>query len=149
MINLEYNAGGALVQVHTDFSYTPAEMTRIRDAGNHIVNRNDFNSLTDAEVAAQDATALTGTTYIATDAGGYVSPRFDVKRLPQVGDQVSYSFNGDSYPDGEIKAISPTLKVITTTTGGRYHRRGQTGSWVKGGTWSLVQGHHNKRNPSF
>lgn len=94
-------------------------------------------------------------TYIAIDAGPNVSPRYDVIRCPKVGDKVSYSFNGDTYPDGEIKSISKSLRVIKTTPsegrfyGNIYYRRGLSGSWIKDRTWTLVQGHIDERNPSF
>lgn len=102
-----------------------------------------------AQQIAAMATELHGDTYVATDAGPYCSPRYDVVRVPAVGDMVSYSFNGDTYPDGTIVKVSPSLQV-TTSNGTKYFRRRQTGSWVKqGGTWSLVSGHRNERNPHF
>lgn len=113
------------------------------------INRRDFDGMDVAEVIARGATELTGERYIATDAGPHVSPRYDVTRAPAVGDKVSYAFNGDSYPDGEIVRVSASLKVVTTSTGSRFYRRKQSGSWVKGGTWSLVRGHVRKLNPEF
>lgn len=149
MITLEFSKDGALVNVHDSFSHSRSEMERVWAAEATLVNRNDIRSMAHAEQLAAQATEFTGKLHIAIDRGAHVSPRMDVIRCPALGDKVSYSFNGDSYPDGEITGISPTLKVITTSTGSRYHRRGQTGSWLKGGTWSLIQGHHDKRNPSF
>ena len=90
-----------------------------------------------------------GRVYIATDAGSSVSPRYDVIEAPYVGDEVSYSFNGDSYPCGTIASISKTLKKITTTTGMSFYRRGESGSWVSNGTWTLIPGHIYEQNPSF
>lgn len=90
-----------------------------------------------------------GVTYVATDAGPHCSPRYDVIELLCVGDAVSYSFNGDTYPDGYIVSVSKSMKVITTDTGSRYYRRRLTGAWVKDGTWSLVAGHRHELNPSF
>lgn len=88
--------------------------------------------------------------FIATDSGAHVSPRYDVILAPAVGDAVSYSFNGDSYPDGFISKISASLRVVTTDTGSVYYRRKLSGAWIKkGGTWSMIRGHHNDRNPSF
>ncbi len=144
MLTFEYDtATEKLTAVHGD--HQPYDHSGKRE----FINRNDIRSMAHAERIAQEATELTGQLHIPTDAGGHVSPRIDVIRCPALGDEVSYAFNGDSYPDGEITGISPTLKVITTSTGSRYHRRGRTGSWIKGGTWSLIQGHHDKRNPSF
>ena len=77
-------------------------------------------------------------------------PRFDVVYAPQVGDKVSYAFNGDSYPDGVVTKVSASLRRIETSTGSVYYRRKSTGTWKKqGGTWWLVHGWHNDRNPHF
>lgn len=111
-------------------------------------NRNDWKSLSDATRIAEGLTKTTGVLYIATDAGETVSPRYDVIVAPKVGDEVSYSFNGDTYPCGTIVKISESLRTITTSDGKKFYRRHQTGSWVKGG-WSLVQGHHYEQNPHF
>ena len=108
-------------------------------------DRHDWTTFARAEAAAEHA----GEDYIAVDKGAGVYPRFDVIRKPQVGDQVSYAFNGDSYPDGEIKSISPSLKVIVTTTGHKFYRNKQSGNWKMEGTWSLIRGHISKQNPHF
>ena len=104
--------------------------------------------------AAKTVAALANKTadcqrFLAIDNGQYVSPRFDIVEIPQVGDEVSYAFNGDGYPDGEITAVSKTLKVITTSTGNRYYRVADKGAWKRAGTWSLVKGHRSTKNPSF
>jgi hypothetical protein len=112
-------------------------------------NRNDWKTLARAEEVAAQLTEATGTLYLATDAGPHCSPRFDVIAAPVVGDKVSKEFNGDSYPEGEIKSISKTLKVVITTTGVRFTRRGNTGAWVEGGTWSMTRGHVSKYNREF
>lgn len=107
--------------------------------------RNDWRTFE----AAQEVAAALGPNYIATDAGQHVSPRYDVIELPKVGDKVSYAFNGDYYPCGEIASISKSLKLITTTEGRKFYRQRQTGCWKYNGTWSLVQGHISKQNPEF
>jgi hypothetical protein len=113
-------------------------------------SRWDWNSKSQVNDLAARANAAAGKDlYIGIDRGEWTSPRFDIMGRPQIGDDVSYAFNGDSYPCGQIAKISDSLKVITTTTGRRFYRRRETGSWVNGGTWSLVQGHHNERNPHF
>lgn len=99
--------------------------------------------------AAAEVAAELGPNYIATDAGHGVSPRYDVIELPKVGDKVSYAFNGDYYPCGEIASISKSLKLITTTEGRKFYRVRQTGCWKNAGTWSLVPGHVSKQNPEF
>lgn len=105
-----------------------------------------------AQILADAANAFggyDGGKLVATDATASTSPRYDVIRAPTIGDKVSYSFNGDSYPDGEIVKISDSLRVVKTNTGSVYYRRMLTGSWRKDGTWTLIRGHRNERNPSF
>jgi hypothetical protein len=92
----------------------------------------------------------TGSTYIATDAGEHAaSHRFGVVRMPEVGDLVSYGFNGDCYPCGKIERISPTGSRITTDTGTRFTRQKLSGSWRSGGTWWMRKGHVTAYNLSF
>lgn len=121
-----------------------------RPAG--IETRNDWKSLEAAQEVATALTAKYDSLYIATDAGGHVSPRYDVIAAPKVGEPVSYEFNGDSYPCGHITAISDSLRRIVATDGTTQHvfwRHKQSGAWIKGGTWSLRPGHVYKQNPSF
>lgn len=100
---------------------------------------------TEAEALA----AATGT-QIVVDNGPYVCPRFSVIEPPKVGDAVSYAFNGDYYPDGEIVKISgKNLRIVTTSNGSKFWRKGNSGRWIKDGTWSLVPGHIDRRNPHF
>lgn len=114
-----------------------------------VVNRNDFGSIQVAEKVAAEATEMTGNRYIAIDAGSNVSPRYDVIEAPKVGDEVSYAFNGDYYPDGEIVQVSDSLRRVVTSTGGVYWRKRQTGAWKKDKTWTMVRGHIDRRNPHF
>lgn len=116
--------------------------------GREVVSRWDFKTFDIAKAIAASATKVEGKLYIATDAGPAVSPRYDVIEAPVVGDAVSYAFNGDSYPCGEIVSISKTLKVIRTSEGKVFHRRRESGCWKSGG-WSMIAGHHDERNPSF
>lgn len=114
------------------------------------LNRNDIESFEFAQRLAASASKLGKRDYLATDEGTCCSPRYDVIEAPMVGDEVSYGFNGDYYPDGKITKVSESYNTITTSTGSTYRRRGDTGCWKKpGGTWSLVRGHVNERNPSF
>lgn len=116
------------------------------------INRNDLKTMAAAQALAEACNhdgGHEGGMLVATDSGPGVSPRYDVIRLPTVGDEVSYSFNSDSYPDGKVVSISKSLRVVRTDKGSAYYRRGLSGAWVKDGTWSLVHGHINKRNPSF
>lgn len=87
--------------------------------------------------------------WLPVDSGPNVHPRYDVVEAPAVGDEVSFAFNGDSYPDGQIVKITKTFQV-QTSTGKRYRRYKNTGVWLKeGGTWHLRQGHVSTQNPSF
>jgi hypothetical protein len=112
------------------------------------VSRHDFKSFEQALEVADAASCFDGVDYIATDAGDHCSPRYDVIKAPALLDPVSYYFNGDSYPCGYIKSISKTLKKITTTEGKVFYRSRNSGSW-KRKSWSMIEGHHNERNPHF
>jgi len=110
----------------------------------------ELNTFEEATRVAESATALGERRYIPVDRGSNCSPQFGVIAAPRVGDPVSYAFNGDYYPCGVISAMSRSLYKITTDEGNVFFRRKQTGNWkMKGGTWSLVMGHHDERNPSF
>jgi hypothetical protein len=115
------------------------------------ISRWDIQSFDHANRLAVAATIFDpkGGFYIATDAGEYVSPRYDVIAVPTVGSAVSGCFNGDSYPEGVITKISKSLRRVETSTGAVFYRKRQTGCWVSNGTWSMVSGHRNERNPSF
>ena len=86
---------------------------------------------------------------IVADAGPHCWPLFSIVTPPAVGDKVSYAFNGDCTPDGEVVKVSKSLKVVTTSTVAKFYRRRESGAWIKDGTWSLVPGHVSKRNPHF
>lgn len=120
--------------------------------GGEWQDRNDWYSWGEVARIASDLNAIARDsehTYMATDAGPHCSPRYDVIVAPRVGDPISYAFNGDCYPCGEIVRISDSMRVIRGSEGDIFYRRKLSGSWVKGGTWSMVHGHVSKRNPSF
>lgn len=148
------NTFGQLIAVTGDHDVN----TSATKDGARKLCRWDFRSLVDAEVMAgkannlrrdQNPHALNFAYYIAVDAGEYNSPRYDVIRAPQLGDQVSRYFNGDAYPAGTITKISKTLFKITTDTGLTFYRVKQSGTWLNEGTWSMVSGHRSEQNPSF
>lgn len=123
-------------------------------AGERYITRNNIMTFAEAtELAAEvnnlPEVKLAGATYIPTDAGPNCSPRFDVILAPKIGDPISYSFNGDSYPDGEIVKISGSIRIVTSSSGRRYYRRRLTGSWINNNCWSMRAGHHSELNPSF
>lgn len=111
----------------------------------------DCKDMQEAATLAGAATISLSRLFLPVDRGSHVHPRYDVIEAPRVGDEVSYGFNGDYYPDGVITKIGGTAcSRIYTSTGSVYNRRRQSASWIKrGGTWSMVKGHRNERNPSF
>lgn len=109
----------------------------------------DFTSLEQVKGYALYVTAITGQTHVGVDRGPNVAPQFDVCRIPHLGDKVSKGFNGDYYPEGEVVKVTKNL-TVTTSTGARFRRVKETSGWRKeGGTWWLVNGHHDERNPHF
>ncbi|AGB07020.1 hypothetical protein phiST2_0258 [Vibrio phage phi-ST2] len=117
-----------------------------RQEGHTVESRRDWKTL---ERVTEVCNMLDQDLYMVVDAGSGCLPRFDIIKKPRVGDSVSYCFNGDSHPDGVITKISKTMKMITTSTGGKYYRRKLSGQWVRGGCWTLVHGHTSKINWEF
>jgi len=126
------------------------------------LNRNDMPTMEFARRVADAATenakrGANGTIpyqlYIPIDNGPGCYPRYDVVAAPMVNDVVSKGFNGDYYPVGRVVKVSTNLRVITTCGDGeelKFYRRGESARWVQaGGTWTLVHGERNERNPSF
>lgn len=105
--------------------------------------RNDWTSFERVTEIAERLTAKYKKSYIAVQNG----TMFDVIVAPQVGDAISYAFNGDSTPDGHIVSISKSMKVITSSTGYRYYRFKKTGSWRRHHMWWMSYGHTYERNP--
>jgi hypothetical protein len=153
MLTFLRNVETGKIDLATD-AYAPS--TPLRTA----ITRHDLKSYDDAVALAADASRdLAPRVFLACEYTNRY-PRFDVVEAPKVGDDVSYAFNGDSYPCGKITKISASYRriVATETTpdgdhdGHREHvfyRDGQTGRWVKGRTWSLVRGYVKTRNPHF
>lgn len=119
----------------------------------HNANGSDMRSFEEATSVADQLTALTGTTYLPFDDGECTSHRFGVIEAPKIGDDVSYGFNGDYYPCGKITRITPTLRVTATDERGNkvvFNRVKNSAGWRRvGGTWSMVAGIHDERNPHF
>lgn len=116
-----------------------------------MISPRDCKSFDEVEKIAKELNEVVGEVrYIGTDAGEWVSPRYNVQELPKVGDEVSYSFNGDTYPDGTIVKISgKNHQIITTSSGRKYYRRRKTGGWRHDKTWWLVSGHISTYNKEF
>ena len=111
-------------------------------------NRNNWESKREVDLIAEEITTFTNKLHLGVDYGPSVRPRFDIILAPAVGDEVSMSFNGDSYPCGKIITISKTMKRITTDTGKVFYRKRQSGVWSEG-TFCMIPGHVNERNPHF
>jgi len=112
-------------------------------------NRTDWKTFEEVTRIARLLEINTGRKLLPVDHGSHTSPRYDLIEIPKIGDEVSYSFNGDTYPDGVITKITPTYQ-ITTSGGHKYRRPKNRGYWLRiGGTWSLVRGHIYEQNPSF
>jgi hypothetical protein len=119
-----------------------------RDSNGWIHSR-DFPSYGSAQAISVYLTAMSGRTYLPTDEGPGCSPRYRIIEAPQVGDEVSKGFNGDYYPVGKITRITPTWQV-TTDQGNKFRRYKNTSGWrAEGGTWWMVNGVHDERNPHF
>lgn len=140
------------------FIFTDDELIRVTEDGTtarnamedgcyDVVSRNDMKDVPHAELIADQAQALTGNRYVAVDNGLHHYPRYDVVRAPKVGDEVSYAFNGDYYPCGQVTKISKSLRRVETESGRTFWRKKLTAAWLENGTWSLIQGHVDKRNP--
>jgi hypothetical protein len=110
----------------------------------------DLKSYAEAQALAEEASKANPTLVIlAYDNGPAWSPRYGIMEAPKVGDDVSHGFNGDYYPVGKVEQIGKDYKRIKAG-GVWYYRRKLSPSWIKaGGTWSLVQGIIDERNPSF
>lgn len=114
-----------------------------------VQSRWDWKSYDHVQEIASKLTASENKLYIGIDRGPSVSPRFDIIEAPVVGDDVSYSFNGDTYPCGKITRISDSLRRIETDEGRVFYRRKQSGTWLHNRTWALVRGHEYEQNPHF
>ena len=109
-----------------------------------------FETMEAAEARAIELENETGEAHVAYESDYPFNP-YVAQRMPQIGDEVSMGFNGDYYPMGKITKISKTYFRITTENGATFTRVGPF-SWKKGGkrgTFSLVQGVHDERNPHF
>lgn len=112
-------------------------------------NRWDWKDYETVERLALYMTAATGKTYLPADRTESTSPRYDVILAPKVGDLVSYGFNGDYYPCGKITRITKGWRVYTDS-GKTFNRVKNSGGWrMVGGTWGMVAGHIDERNPHY
>jgi len=112
---------------------------------------NLFDTFAEAEAALAENEVVT---FAPNRMAQYATQQF-----PQIGDEVSMSFNGDSYHVGTIASISKSGEKIVTSTGNTFRRprKAMTDNdgrvfkqhgWTDGCFW-LVLGIHEERNPSF
>lgn len=129
---------------------TPGQYDKMINTGTGWITRSDIGSFSYAFTLASlltDKYKSEQRTFLACDAGGHTSPRYDVIEAPKVGDPVSKSFNGDTYPEGVITKITPKWQ-ITTSTGVKFRRKNESSGWkATGGTWWMTSGHHYEQNP--
>lgn len=111
---------------------------------------NRFENMGDAELHAANLEKATGKKHHAY-LSSYAFAPYVTAQLPDIGDAVSMSFNGDTYPCGTIEKISPTYARITTSEG-KMFTRVSANCWKLGGkhgAFSLVQGTIHQLNPEF
>ena len=65
-----------------------------------------------------------------------------------IGDEISYGFNGDFYHCGQVDRISKTGKIIYSNMGDKFVRQ-RDGYYKRNQTWTLVHGIHDDQNPHF
>lgn len=103
-----------------------------------------------------------GQDYLPVDHGSNRAPRYEVVRAWKVGDPVSKTFNGDSYPVGYIVQVSAgkQYRVVAqqdkaqagheTPEGARtvFYRRGNTSLWLETqpSGFHLILGHVSETN---
>jgi len=129
-------------------SFDTAE--RARAYNQRVLCRNDLGCMAEARAMALHATqASMHGKFLPVDMGEGCHPRYDIVRVPEAGDEVSYGFNGDVYSCGRVTQVSTSGRRVMTDEGQVFYRLRETSSWKYNKTWSLVQGHHDERNPSF
>lgn len=118
----------------------------------------DLISWEEAVFMARVRSRVTTRLHLPVDRGPGVAPRFGTVEAPRVGDFVSKGFNGDYYPVGTIRRVSDPVggcyRVEVERDDGSgvavFYRRKQTSTWVmQGGTWMMVMGHYDRRNPEL
>ena len=127
-------------------SSTKEAIDATADTTSWYETRNDWTSKEEVDAIASQLTEHTGHLFLGLDNGRNVKPRFDIFKAPMVGDVVSMGFNGDYYPCGKIVSISKTMKKIVTENGTTFYRR-STSRWLNCGTFAMIPGEHNERNP--
>lgn len=137
---------GVAVDVSTKL---PEDLTAWANNQNGWLSRDHITSYEMAVDISRQLTECLGRTFLPIDATDAAWPRYGIIEAPKIGDKVSRSFNGDSYPCGEIIKITPTWQ-ITTSTGQKFRRIKNSGGWREAGrSFWMVAGHIDERNPHF
>lgn len=117
--------------------------------GSGWISSRDLKSMEDAVQISAELESFTNRRYLPVDAGAGVYPRFRVIQAPKIGDKVSRSFNGDTYPCGEIIRITPSWQ-IRTSSGVKFLRYRETGGWREAcGSFFMIYGDLYEQNPHF
>lgn len=121
------------------------------DPKKKVIGRQEIETFEQALEIANEGSRLLRKPLLACDNGNGIWPRYDVILAPQVGDDVSKAFNGDSYPCGKITKISKSYKRIETDKGIKFFRRRESDGWYEGGRggFAMVMGIHNERSREF
>ena len=109
-------------------------------------NMSAFRSLEDAEKHKVLRETETKREWDILGPFSGTSHPYSLKLVPQVGDEISFGFNGDWYPSG---VITRKTKTKIETSEGDVFRKDKSGFWKKNQMWSLAFGHINERNPEF
>lgn len=117
-----------------------------------VKDQDRFDTMEAAALQASILEQMTGDHHFAYRTS-YVFNPFKVFKAPKVGDVVSMGFNGDYYPVGKITRISKTYrKIVTKSEDGHsriFWRVGKSATWKFARTFTLIEGVHDERNPSF
>ena len=139
----------------TDTTPTPptlASITHVYHDGTSALWWGDVRTKEQAEaIMAEMQAAEPDALFLVCEARYFRRSEFKVVKAPAVGDDVSRGFNGDYYPCGKVTYVTAkTAAVVRTSNGLEFRRRKNTSSWLQtGGTWSLISGIYDERNPSF
>ena len=138
-----------LVNVHTNRVDAVVNSYILCDDPEHVdlewMSRHEFRGMSDErlEKIAESAEGLTGKKFLTSISAN----EKDICMAPAIGDEVSKTFNGDSYPCGVITKIAKNFRYVETSTGDKFYRVKTTAGFRLHKTWWLIGGHHDERNP--
>lgn len=113
------------------------------------ISSRDIKTFQEATRIARYLGFLTNEEYLPVATGPDLANNIEIIKAPKVGDPVSATLNGDSYPEGYITRITPTWR-ITTSTGRKFSRLKSSSTWQEVGRgFYMSMGHRSFRNPHF